>query len=339
MKRFASLFMISFLIIAMLLVGCTQSAEPETAGEVTETEGSSAVDFPGDNTIEFWVGAPAGSAQDMWCRLLADEMGKYLDTSFVVLNKPGAAGFISFNEFMTTKPDGYSLISITSSMAGTRLNPSAPQEISVDDFDLLGSMIDDPGSLFIRADETRFTDFESLIEYAKENELTASVTGAGSDDDIPLYYLNEKYGTKFTPIVTSGGTAQSLSDLMGGHVDLISNNMGPFVNAYNEGQLIPMVIYGDKRYDLAPDIQTLKEITGDTFVIGNTRGVGMTKGTPEEIANILQEAFDYALQQDSLKEGYTSLGMIVNKRDADDFYQKFIETDQYINDFRDVMGW
>jgi len=330
MKNKLITFLLVLMLIGVVITGWANQNEP-----VDE-----APDFPGGRPIEFWVGAAAGTAQDLWCRSLAEEMKKYLDTSIVVVNKPGAGGFISFNQFMNVKPDGYTIISITLAMAGTRLNPSAPQEITWDDFALLGSMINDPGSLFIRPNDDRFHDFDSLIEYAKNNELTASITTVGSDDDLPLYYLNQKYGTKFTPVVTSGGTTQSLSDLMGGHVDLISNNIGPFVNATKEGQTKALCVYSEERYDLALEVPTFVEITGDdSFTIGNTRGVAISKDCPQPIINKMRAAFEYALEQDGLKERYKAQGMLLNHRTPEEFYQLFVKTDAMVNQYKSMLGW
>jgi len=331
MKKIICLILMATLTLGALS-GCAEksaeTAEPaakteapkteEKAEEKTEETAVNKELFKG-KTMELWIGAAAGAAQDLYCRYLAAALEKYWDCTFVIQNKPGGGAFVCYNEFVNRKPDGLTAVSITSSMQASRLNPSALQKVSVDDFTLVGGLMNDPSTFIIRADETRFTNLDEFIEYAKENEVVATINQTGCDDDLPTYYFNEKYGTKISVVANSNGSAGNLADLLGGHVDIISNNVAPFISALNEGQVKMLAAFDSEKVALAPDVPTLKELKNDDFRIGNARGIALPAGASDEVVATWIDGLKWAVSQESLQKEFEGIGFPLKYYEPEEF--------------------
>ena len=141
-----------------------------------------------------------------------------------------------------------------------------------------------------RAGETRFTTFEELVDYAKKNEVTVSVSALGTEDAIVIYQLNKKLGTKFTPVVAADGSNAGNADLLGGHVDLISNNVAAVNSFVQENQMKPLVVFNEARSVFWPDVPTYEEIMGEPMNFHSARGIMMPKGGDPEVVKILIDA-------------------------------------------------
>lgn len=322
-----------FLVFFMVITLCTSALLAHGTTEKVTTVDES---WPKGQILELWVPAGAGTAQDIWCRLIAQKMETILDCTMIVKNKAGGGGWVALNEFYNKKADEKIIISTLLSQVGGGRNPSAFQKIEMwNDFKVLGSMMDDPGSIWIRGDETRFTDLESLIAFAQKNEVTANIVIIGSDDDVPIYWLNKTFGTKIIPVANTDGSAGCVANLLGGHVDIVSDNIGSHSTHIAEGDMIPLAVFSKTRNLLFPEIPTVFEILGDGIEIGNTRGLSMHKDTPDFYYNIISNAFQKALADSELKDSFLKLGYAVNYRDGKEFADMMESFALQIDSFKD----
>lgn len=333
------LFALVLVVASVGLLFASGATEPE-ADPTADTGEIDYGIFAGE-TIELWVPAGPGTAQDRWCRILQPVLAEKLQADIVVVNKPGGSGWVGINEFLRTRADGHKIVSVLLSHVGAGLNPSAPQGVQLwEELDLLGSHMDDPGALFISTEETRFDDLPSLIDYAKGNELIVGISGVGSDDDVPLYWLNNEFGTQIQPVVSSGGTAQNLADILGGHIDFLSNNIGTFSVQSKEGLLKPLVVYADTASELFPDVPTIYEVLdGEGITVGNTRGLAMQKDTPAEYYEVIRWAYEEAVSSQAVVDGFLENGWIAYYREPDDFARLMGEFTDFINGYMDIIGW
>lgn len=125
-------------------------------------------------------GYSAGGSSDLGCRYEAEALRKELGVPVVVENVPGSGSWLAWNQLLNnTEPDGYTMALVNLSAMYGHYDEANPRETTLDDFELLANHVIDYQVLAIRSDETRFTDYASLIEYAKENPLILASATAG----------------------------------------------------------------------------------------------------------------------------------------------------------------
>ncbi len=323
-----------FLIIALVLtiaVACTKPDEKEP-GESEENS----VDYP-IKPITLQLGYSAGGSSDVMCRLLAASLEKHIGQPVVVLNKPGAGGWVSWEEIIkNTKPDGYTFTLINDAVTIGAYDEANPREYTADDFDLLANHVIDYNVLVIRNDEKRFTDFASLVEYAKDNELLTSASDVGilSDDATLVNMMNKELGTKIQ-VVPSDGAKEDETMFISKNTDIFACNVADAFAGHNSNQYKIVAVAAPERVSIIPEVPTTKELGFDNLIMSSARGYGLPKGVDPKVKEILLEGIKKAINDPEL----------VNKLNELGFETVYIEGQEYVdelNDFakrlRDVYG-
>jgi tripartite-type tricarboxylate transporter receptor subunit TctC len=259
-----------------------------------------------EKTVDFVVSFEPGGGTDLVARTLTRFVNPYLNGKIVVKNVPGAGGAIGFREGAKAAADGYTLtMLVTSIMVGPSIIKGYP---TYDLFDPICIVAQDPSTITVKMD-SRFRTFEDLISHAKANPgmVSASTFGVGSISHLEMAAFEKATGTTFN-LVPYKGAVPALTAAIGGHVDL-----GPAgcseAKTYVEGKkLRPLVIFGSKRSQVYPDVPTAKEL-GYDVVIYQWRGVGVPKGTPKEIKEILSGAFKKAMENEDCKNTFQQIGL------------------------------
>lgn len=338
--RFICIMLVCVFILSTV-GGCGSSdiTAPASGNNTKESSETHKVDFPAGKPITLVVGFNAGAITDLGCRIFAKYLGEELNTTITVVNEPGASGWVSWLKYMNHEPDGYLLLAVNDTMNFMRHNPSTFYEEGVEDFQLLACQVIDISSMVCRAGETRFTTFEELIDYAKKNEVTVSVSALGTEDAIVIYQLNKKLGTKFTPVVAADGSNAGNADLLGGHVDLISNNVAAVNSFVQDNQMKPLVVFNETRSVFWPDVPTYEEIMGEPMNFHSARGIMMPKGGDPEVVKILIDACKNAITNPKHIEEIKALGLETNYRDPDEFYKMFKEGEDVVLSLKEELGW
>jgi tripartite-type tricarboxylate transporter receptor subunit TctC len=152
-------------------------------------------------TIRIVVGLPAGDAYDLYARMLAAHMGKYIpgNPNIIVQNMPGASTMITANHvYNIGKPDGLTFGSILPSLYFDQLLRRKEVQFDWTKFVWLGSFERSNNLLYMRAD----TPFKTIQDVTKTSEPPkCGSTGTGSPSYYLIRLLNDAIGTKFN-IVT-----------------------------------------------------------------------------------------------------------------------------------------
>ena len=234
-----------------------------------------------DRAITMIVAFAAGGGTDAAARLIARFMERDLGQSVVVLNRPGAGGEIGFSELARARPDGLTIGFINTPHIVT-LPMERQARFRLEDFSLIGNIVDDPGGLWVRADSD-IRSFADLITAARARPETISygTTGVGSDDHLAVLALERATGTKFLH-VPFGGSAQVKQNLISRALQLGSMNMSEAVNDMRQGVLRPLAQMAATRWEMTPDVPTLREL-GHDVIEGSMRGMAAPAGLPAEV--------------------------------------------------------
>ncbi len=175
--------------------------------------------------IEILCPYTPGSSMDIMARLIADVGAKYVSQPLVVVNKPGAGGSLAAAEIISAKPDGYKLATLANlffaSTVKTQKIPFDPNDIAP-----LSNFMEYKLGLMVRAD-SKWKTFNELLDYAKKNpgQLKWAHTGRGTSIHLAAHYIFKKAGVQAVDVPYKG-TPESMSALLGGHVDASSTIYG-----------------------------------------------------------------------------------------------------------------
>lgn len=297
-----------------------------------------------------WVGAQAnyptkpinlivpfgpGGGTDVGARILAPFIEKELGVPVNIINKAGAAGWVGWTELLNSAPDGYTIGFIASpSLVPGYLDPQFKRTKNLEDFDLIANQVLDPGVIVINSQEKRFTNLKELIAYAQKNETTCAQDGVGSDDWMALMRFNKQYNTKFTNVATKS-TAESLTALMGAHVDTVFANVGELKVPHDGKQVTVIAIMQKERSPFFTDIPCVKELGYEVYS-SSSRGVAAPKGLKPEVKEKLVSAFEKGINNPEHISKMKGMGLDVVFMKGDQF-KNHIKNDEKI--VLDVKWW
>jgi len=247
-----------------------------------------------EQPIKMVVAYAAGGGTDIVARLTAQYMQKHLNnTTFVVLNRPGAGGAIGFTELTNAPPDGYTVGFINTPNVLT-IPIERKSNFHWEKYDLLGNVVDDPGNFSVHAD-TPIKSLAELVAYAKANPgaVTYGTTGIGSDDHLAALMFEKAAGVKLTHVPFKGA-AEVHQAVAGKQIMVAAMNIGEALQYQKGGTpLRHLGQMSESRSSLAPNVPTFKE-QGFNVIMASLRGIAAPKGLPpavrEQLVNAVQKA-------------------------------------------------
>lgn len=253
----------------------------------------------------------AGAASDVLTRAIAAEMAKITDQTFIIENKPGAAGAIALSNLKRSAPDGYTLS--YGNINNLAINPSLFKKLTYDanqDFIPVGPMFTVPNLLVVGANSPYKT-VADLIEAAKKSpgKMTWASSNLGSSGHMGGELFEDISGidTQFVPY---SGDPQSLTDLIGGRLDYTFTNATVAYPMVKSGKLRALAITSSQRAELTPSVPTLAESGLKDYENSAWGGLIAPKGTPKEIVGKISEVLNTAMRspelQGTLKQSFAT---------------------------------
>ena len=322
MKRALALVLALLLVFSLCLAGCSgpTGSEGEQSGPSGSTGGAD--EWPSKGAITLWCGYSAGGSSDLLCRVLAEPLGEELGQTVVVEDITGAGGFVMWNKlYKETAPDGYTFALInTPNIAIAKENPTTPRDFNAFDLELLANHVTDYCVVAWRTDETRWTDFASLVEYAKEHELLygASSVGLESDDDTIAQTINQKLGTQFTVVATEG-SKDNETFLLNKSTDVLFGNISDTLTGMQAGNFTVGCVFAPERTDLMPDIPISSEAVGEEIIGFSSRGYAFPPGVDQQIIDKMAAALEAAITNPDTIAKLEEMGAVTNYIGGEDY--------------------
>ena len=249
----------------------------------------------------------AGGMTDTSARLLAEKIKAEFGQPIVVVNKKGAAGIVGTMHFLTTKPDGYTVLVNTSDTAILPLYQKQ-EAIDLNRFKYAASYMIQERVLFAPIDAP-YKSFEEFVAYVKQNPGKVSVGGGA---DIWAQHIMKsiavKDGLKMKYVMfESGGDASSA--ILGGHVDVCETGVGtPAYQAAKAGKLNILIALGAGKVPGFPNVPNVKQ-KGYPFHETLAYGILLHAETPEPIRQKWENAMKKVLQDPDLGASFRKLGL------------------------------
>lgn len=258
--------------------------------------------------IRLVVPSAAGGSPDVLMRALGAEVGKSLGQSFVIDNKPGASGVIGISELERAAPDGYTLgyannVTLSINKSTFRKLPYRP-----DAFVPVVLLFKVPNVIAVNRDMPVNT-FAELVAYIKAHpdKVTYASPGQGTSGHLTGQLLADKARLAWTHVGYKG-SPQAATDVMGGQVNVLIDNMPTILPLIKAGKLKPLAVTSLARSPLLPSLPTIAESGMPGFEAVAWGGMVAPHGTPAEVVGKLNGAFNRALADPDIKEKFAALG-------------------------------
>jgi tripartite-type tricarboxylate transporter receptor subunit TctC len=257
--------------------------------------------------IRLLVGTSAGGSPDIMSRLLGDKLTNRLGQSIVVENMTSGSGAVMYQTVANSNPDGYTLAMLTAGYPPQALLRKGLPYHPVDGFSFVSLVCGYP-MVYAVAPDSPIKSFPDLLQRAKAEpgKVTYVITGAGSIYHVLTKWIELESGTLMTP-VSYRGTAQSLSDVLAGRVDLMVDAATSAFPRVASGQLRVLALSSAGRYPLLPDAPTVAEtVPGIDFM--SWLGIAAAAGTPRPIIDRLNQEVRDALALPDIQQKLAEAG-------------------------------
>jgi tripartite-type tricarboxylate transporter receptor subunit TctC len=261
---------------------------------------ASEIAFP-TRPIRLIVPFVAGGGTDLLARLVAPRFGEALGQQLVIDNRGGAGSVIGTNMLAKCAPDGYSLLM---SDTGFSINASLVEKLPYDperDFTFVAIVATSPSMLVARAG-LKVRTIEDLIALSKKNpgEISVASAGVGSSNHLAAEMLKSAAKIDLLHVPYKGNGA-AITDVIGGHTDLIFVVPGSVTQHIQAGTLVPLAITGKKPSSLLPGVPTFASIGLPAVNPENFRFLAAPRGLPRAIENKLTLALCTAMAAPDLQ--------------------------------------
>lgn len=278
--------------------------------------------------IHLIVPYPTAGGVDKAGRIMADLLSAKLGQPIVVENKPGAASAMGI-EFASKAPaDGYTLLMTNSD--GITMLPALKKTIPYQvprDFTFIARMLLVPLTVSIST-KMPFNTMADFIAYAKANpgKLRYGTPGVGSGPHLATLLLEKAADIKLDHIPYRGSAA-SMNDLLGGHIEVSLNAVQAVAPLASGGKIKMLAVTGPKRDAFAPDLPTLAELGMPGATVAIWYGILGPPNMPPAVVEKLRNDMMAVLNSPEAKEKFMAAGFQPDPL-AGDAFEKFV-MDEY----------
>ncbi len=263
-----------------------------------------------ERSIRLIVPSQAGGSPDVVTRILVIELAKQLGQQIVVDNRPGGAYTIGTEMIVRANPDGYTIgyANVVSLAINKSLLPKAQQPYDPDkDLVLIGQFLSTYNMLAV-TNSLPVKSVKELIDYARQNpgKLTNASGGNGTTGHLGGELFKIMTGTQIVHVPYKG-SPQGISDLIGGQVQLMFDNLTSISPHVRSGKVRGIGVSSLKRSPIFPDIPTIAEAGVPGYETNAWGGLVVPVGTPKAIVGRLNTEVNKALRTQTVKDRYAAI--------------------------------
>jgi tripartite-type tricarboxylate transporter receptor subunit TctC len=271
--------------------------------------------FP-DKPVTLVVPFAAGGPTDVVARHLAVSMGKSLGQQVLVENRsPSAGGIIGTEAVLRAEPNGYTLLIHNIGMATL---PSLSRSLKFNpakDFDYVGQVADVPMTLVGKRDLAP-SSFRDLQRYVATNGKGVNLAhaGIGTASHLCGLLLMSRLKVLMTTVPYKGA-APAMTDLQGGHVDLLCDQITTTLQPIQTQRVKAYGSTAKDRLPTLPELPTLGEQGLSDFEVTVWHGVYAPKNLPKPVLDRLVKALQDGVADPSFRDSMQKLGALPVSKD------------------------
>jgi tripartite-type tricarboxylate transporter receptor subunit TctC len=273
-------------------------------------DAAAAADYP-NRAVKVVVPFAAAGVTDIVARVVFDKVGRALNQSFVVDNRPGAGGTIAVEQSANAPADGYTIVMADPS-------GSLPANVTLYPNLMLNPLRDlapiaifgTTGANLVVPAQSPAKTAQELVAIAKEKpgELTFASTGIGTPG-----HLNGELFSRLAGITTVHvpyrAVGQAVTDIVAGRISFWIAPIPTMLQNVRQGQLRPLAVAGEARSADLPGVPTVKETGIGDFDASTTYAVFAPADTPPDIVHKLYSEIEKALDDQEVQEKLRKAGV------------------------------
>jgi len=255
--------------------------------------------------IQVIVPFPAGGSADFFARTPFTGLSALTGQPVVFENKAGASGIIGAKAVINAAPDGYTLL--VSAVTTVVIPPSLTTPAA---FDPLKDLVAVTGigtvpAVLVARPSLGIGTFSGLLTYARENpdKINLASSGAGTIAHLAGELLMRETGIRVVPVHYRGG-APAVTDLLGGHADIMFTDAPFFLEHIKAGKLVPLAVGTPQRAPSLPDVPTTAELGYPALLASNTYSLFAPRGTPPAVIDKLYRLMATVLREPEVREAF-----------------------------------
>jgi tripartite-type tricarboxylate transporter receptor subunit TctC len=279
--------------------------------------------------VRWIVPYTAGGATDALSRLICQRLSERLGQSFIVENKPGAGSNIGTLTVINSPPDGYTLLlTSTANAINASFDPTLPYDFAKGIAPVAG-LARNPLVLVVN-NELPVRSVADFIAYAKANpgKLSIASSGVGTSLHLSGELFKAMAHVQFVH-VPYRGSAPGLSDVMGGQIQGMFDNVPSSFELIRSGKLRALGVTTKERSEALPEVPPIADTLAG-YETSSFYGVGAPHGTPPAIIDLLNKEINAAFDEPLIKQRFAELGATPVRGSAGRFGEMLaIETDRW----------
>jgi putative tricarboxylic transport membrane protein len=260
-----------------------------------------------DKPVEFVVLSNPGGGNDKTARLMQRiwQETRWLE-NVIVVNKPGGGGALAYTYVSQHTGDGHYIAVVRKGLLTNHI--LGRSTLRYTELTPLAIVDNEPNALAVRADFSVKTarDLAGRLKTDPQSITTSVGSTRGGPSHMMVVQLAELAGAdpRLLKIITFGGSAESITNLLGGHIQVISSSVDALVPHHKSGTMRIVGVATAQRLAAVSDVPTFRE-QGYDMIVGNWTGIMGPKGlAPAQVAyweNLLERTFKHPAWQGMLE--------------------------------------
>ena len=271
------------------------------AGEckVSETSMAKPGGFP-DRALTMIVPYGPGGGSGQVAAAMAEAVSGLTSVGINRDHKPGGSGTVGMTAYMVAPADGYTVLEHIDDASSAHALDSSKPNPAVDLIPLVISQVTF-SQIYIRTNETRYTDWPSFVEWVKAQDgkaTIANVSKEGSMERVIMKFITEASDMEIQQISFDKG-APRYGALLGGQVDALFEQPGDVRKFLDADNFKPILTVFNERPGVFSDVPTHREMGMDFEPLLRFRGFYVHKDAPADRVDWLKWAFQRGYCEDS----------------------------------------
>lgn len=277
-----------------------------------------------------------GGATDTAGRLLAEKMTPLVGQQVIVENKGGGNTIIGMELVAKSKPDGYTLLLGTTTLAtNAALGLKQPYD-PLKDFQPVSTLADIPDFIAINKD-LPVKDYKGFVEWvnSQPQKVRYATSGLGNQPHLwaELFRARNKLNLEN---IAYKNAADALRDVMGGHVPIVIDVVMPAGVHATQGRLTGLVVSSEKRSPVAPNVPTVVELGMPDMVSAVFFGVVAPAGVPRPVLDRLNGMVRQIIKDPEVEKKFADLGYVTTGSTPEAYLEKLkFETERWTKVVKD----
>jgi len=269
---------------------------------------SRADDYP-THPVRIIIGFGAGAVADTPARLLGQKFSDALGQQFIIENKPGAGSNVAAEYVARAPNDGYTIFMATAAQTNYAGMTIKPTYDVVKDFAPITRVASVP-NILVANPSLGVRNLKELIALAKTkpNQIFFASSGVGTTTHVAGELINIMAGIKLAHVPYTG-SAQALTDVVTGRVQLWFAPASAVIQQVAEGKLVAIAVTTAQRASIAPNVPTMAEAGLPNYDLGLWFGLLAPAGTPKPIIDKLAHVANEALKSPDVAEPLRKIGI------------------------------